>query len=147
MQWTDQIRRVKILLVVAAVLIAVASLLVSHYLVRDLSIEERNKMGVWAEAMRSLNNADETTDLTLVWTVLNSNNTIPVVVLDSEGRVQDYRNMEVGATSGASLDSLVLYEALSMKQAGRTIRINFGISASHHNSNSAYRWGQSPDAG
>lgn len=32
MQWTDQIRRVKIFLVLAAVIIAVASLVVSHIL-------------------------------------------------------------------------------------------------------------------
>ena len=38
MHWTDQIRRVKILLVIAAVIIAVASLVVSHFLVRDLAI-------------------------------------------------------------------------------------------------------------
>ena len=44
MQWTDQIRRVKILLVLAAVIIAVASLLVSHFLIRDLSAEEHKKM-------------------------------------------------------------------------------------------------------
>jgi len=93
---------------------------------RDLQREERAKMVTWAEALQTLNNADETTDLTLVLTVLNSNNTIPVVVLDKEGRVQEYRNMEVSATSPASLDSLVLREALSMKQSGRAIRINFG---------------------
>ena len=58
MQWTDRIRQVKIILVTAAVLIAVASLFISQYLVRDLFIEERHKMEVWAEAMRSLNNAD-----------------------------------------------------------------------------------------
>ena len=46
MQWTDRIRQVKILLVVAAVLIAVTSLLVSHYLVKDLSNEERQKMEI-----------------------------------------------------------------------------------------------------
>ena len=39
MQWTERIRQVKILLVIAAILIAVVSLLVSHYLVRDLSNE------------------------------------------------------------------------------------------------------------
>ena len=50
MQWTDQIRRVKILLVFAAVIIAVASLVVSHILIRDLATEEHNKMEVWAEA-------------------------------------------------------------------------------------------------
>ena len=116
----------KIVLVVLAVVLSVASLVVSHFLVRDLKAEEQRKMEIWAEAMRSLNNADETTDLTLVLTVLNSNNTIPVVVLAKEGRVQEYRNMEVSATSPASLDSLVLREALSMKQSGRAIRINFG---------------------
>ena len=46
MQWTDRIRQVKIILVVAAVVIAVASLVISHFLVRDLYGEERNKMEV-----------------------------------------------------------------------------------------------------
>jgi len=128
MQWINRIRQVKIVLVVLAVVLSVASLVVSNFLVRDLKIEEQRKMEIWAEAMRSLNNADETTDLTLVWTVLNSNNTIPVVVLDSEGRVQDYRNMEVGSVTGASLDTLVLHRAWSMRQAGRVIRINLGES-------------------
>ena len=126
MQWINRIRQVKIILIVLAVVLCVASLVVSNFLVRDLKVEEQRKMEIWAEAMRSFNNADETTDLTLVLTVLNSNNTIPVVVLDSGGRVHDYRNMEVGATSGASLDSLVWHEAQSMRQSGRAIRINFG---------------------
>ncbi len=120
MQWTDRIRQVKILLVVAAVIIAVASLLVSHYLVRDLSIEERNKMGVWAEAMRSLNNADETTDLNLVLTVIDENNTIPVVVTDKAGHVQTFRNVEIKAA-----DTLAYLSSLAekMKDDNRFIRI------------------------
>ena len=40
MQWTDRIRQVKVFLVVAAVLIAVVSLVVSHFLVKDLAQEE-----------------------------------------------------------------------------------------------------------
>ena len=55
MQWINRIRQVKILLVVAAVLLSVASLVVSHFLVRDLKREELLKMNLWAEAMRSLN--------------------------------------------------------------------------------------------
>ena len=86
MQWTDRIRQVKILLVAAAVLIAVASLIVSHFLTRDLSKEERARMEVWAQAMKSLSQADENTDLSLVLRVLNDNNTIPVVVTDQIGR-------------------------------------------------------------
>ena len=41
MQWVDRIRQVKIVLVVAAILIAAASLLISHKLVSDLKQEER----------------------------------------------------------------------------------------------------------
>ena len=55
MQWTDRIRQTKILLVVAAVLIAVASLVASNLLTRDLYEEEHKKMEIWAEAMRTLN--------------------------------------------------------------------------------------------
>ena len=102
MQWTDQIRRVKILLVLAAVIIAVASLIVSHILIRDLATEEHNKMEVWAEAMRTLNRADETTDINLVLKVINGNNTIPVIVLDSKGEVQAYRNIDITDCANAA---------------------------------------------
>ncbi len=126
MQWINRIRQVKIALVALAVMLSIGSLVVSHFLVRDLKTEEQRKMEIWAEAMRSLNNADETTDLSLVWTVLNSNNTIPVVVLDSEGNVQDFRNIEIPTASAGNLDTLVLHRAHAMQQAGRVIRINLG---------------------
>jgi len=94
MQWTDRIRQVKIWLVVAAIAITATSLLVSHRLVRDLQTEERTKMEIWAEAMRMFSEADEKADLSLVWKVIEGNNTIPVVVLDNEGNVLDYRNID-----------------------------------------------------
>lgn len=124
MQWVDRIRQVKILLVVMAVVISVASLVVSHFLVKDLSQEERNNMEVWAEAMRSLNNADENTDLTLVLKVINGNNTIPVIVLDRAGRVQTFRNLPLTAKNAA--DSLLEVRRLAeaMKQAGQSIHID-----------------------
>ena len=125
MQWTDQIRSVKIILVVAAVVIAVVSLAVSHFLVRDLAKEEHNKMEVWAEAMRTLNRADENTDINLVLKVINGNNTIPVIVLDAKGDVQAYRNIvmkecENSADSARFLADLG-HELLSEK---RFIRIS-----------------------
>ncbi|MDO5446886.1 MAG: HAMP domain-containing sensor histidine kinase [Prevotellaceae bacterium] len=93
MQWTDRIRQVKIVLVVAAIIIAVASLVVSNYLVRDLSREEQQNMEVWAEAMRAFSTADENTDLNLALKVLEGNNTIPIVVKDRTGNVIDKRNI------------------------------------------------------
>ena len=80
--------------VIAAVIIAAVSLVVSHILVRDLAIEERNRMEVGAEAMRSLSTAEENTDLNLVLKVINENNTIPVIVTDEQGNVQTFRNVK-----------------------------------------------------
>ncbi len=126
MQWTDRIRQVKIVLVVAAVVIAVTSLLVSHALVRDLSDEERMKMEVWAQALHALNNADENTDVTLVLDVIQGNNTIPVIVLDPGGNVMDYRNIGIKAETMA--DSMAYVAALGrqMYQSGKYIRIDIG---------------------
>lgn len=124
MQWTDQIRRVKILLVAAAVIIAVASLVASHLLVRDLSAEELHRMEVWAEAMRALNNADENTDMTLVLRVINGNNTIPVIVTDAHGQVQTFRNLDVrGASNYSDTLRIVAAEAQHLRAEGRAIRI------------------------
>ena len=123
MHWTDQIRSVKILLVVSAIVIAVASLVVSHYLVKDLAMEERAKMGVWAEAMRSLNLADENTDLNLVLKVIDENHTIPVVVTDNQGNVQTFRNIKLeGKTYEDSL-KMATARAKEMLASGRYIRI------------------------
>ncbi len=129
MLWTDRIRQVKIFFVLAAVVIAVTSLVVSHFLVRDLQDEERNRMEVWAEAMRSLNNADENTDLNLVLKVINENNTIPVIVLDSHGEAQLYRNIDV---EGSNLqDSLRYVSELGnhMLAKGKNIKIVLGDNA------------------
>jgi len=89
----DQVRKVKYLLVIAAIIIAVGSLLISNYLISDLQKEETKRMEVWAEAMRSLNTADENTDLNLVLKVINGNNTIPVIVVDDNNNVISSRNI------------------------------------------------------
>ncbi|MBP5408815.1 MAG: HAMP domain-containing histidine kinase [Prevotella sp.] len=131
MQWTDRIRQVKIILVVAAVLIAVASLLVSHFLVNDLSKEERGKMEVWAQALHSLNEADEDADLTLVLSVMEGNNTIPVIVLDKEGHVADYRNIEIEGKNAADTAAYVERMGQRMKADNRYIKIQIGDSTDY----------------
>ena len=123
MQWTDRIRQVKIILVIAAIIIAVASLMVSNFLVKDLSDEERNKMEVWAQALHALNNADESTDLTLVLSVIQGNNTIPVIVLDAYNNVMDYRNVAIEAKNHEDSMKYVKRLGMNMHDIGRFIKI------------------------
>jgi signal transduction histidine kinase len=117
-QWTDRIRQVKILLVVAAVLIAAASLFVSHQLVTDLKTEERTKMDLWAKAMNFVQEANSETDLSLALAFIEGNTTIPVIVTDAQGRVMEYRNI---ADSAGVAD-----RARAMTLAGDTINIDIG---------------------
>ena len=123
------ISQIKIALVVAAVIIAAASLVVSHILVRDLAIEERNRMEVWAEAMRSLSTAEENTDLNLVLKVINENNTIPVIVTDDQGNVQTFRNVEIDASSYEDSMAVAAQMAERMRASGRDIKISLGSDA------------------
>ena len=124
MQWTDRIRQVKIILVVAAIAIAVMSLVASNILTKDLARQERTKMEVWAEAMRALSQADENTDLALVLKVLNENNTIPVVVLDNDENVTDFRNVTINAKNYKDSLQYVSTMAKLLKANKQNIRIS-----------------------
>lgn len=131
MQWTDRIRQVKIYLVLAAVIIAVASLVVSHFLTRDLKKEEQNKMEVWAQALHAFNEADENTDLSLVLSVLEGNNTIPVIVFDGEGNVNDYRNLKIKADTAADTLAYVSRMGKRLRDQGNYIKLNLADGKSY----------------
>ena len=123
MKWTRRTHYIKIMFFVIAIVIAIGSLWVSHTITEALSQEERNKMEVWAEAIHSLNTADENTDLALVLKVVNGNNTIPVVVIDAKDSVQAIRNITFTATKSADVNSQALALAHQLKRKGRAIKL------------------------
>lgn len=129
MVWIDKIRQVKFVFFIVAIVFAMASLIASHILVRDLSAEESNRMELWAEAMRSLNRADEHTDLNLVLKVINENQTIPVIVMDAHGQVQTFRN--IGLKAENYNDSIKRVEQIGRKflESGKKIKITLHDSA------------------
>ena len=135
MQWISQIKRVKIFLIAIAILIVISSLLIAHFLVRDLSKEEYNKMAIWAEAMKALNRADDSTDLNLVLKVLNENNTIPVVVLDNNGNVLTFRNINVKEKSEKEIASYIKDRARQMRDKGNTMRISLSVDSTKTSAN------------
>ena len=74
--------------------IALISLFFTNRLLNQLANEERNKVAVWAEATRLAASADYQSDLTLVMRVLESNTTIPVVIVDEHDKYITSRNIE-----------------------------------------------------
>jgi signal transduction histidine kinase len=90
-------KRGKILLLLVAVLIGVASLLYTNWLTEKMANEERKKVELWAEATRRLassgiQNSSEanvedlnTAYLTLIQLILEQNTTIPVLIVEPGG--------------------------------------------------------------
>ena len=123
MKWTDRLHNIRLLFIMVAVLIAFVSVVVSHLLISDLAKEEATRMEVWAEAMRSLNAADEHTDLALVLKVINENHTIPVIVINRQGHVQTYRNVKLQGKNQADSIKDAISQAQRMRDDGHVIRI------------------------
>lgn len=123
MDWTDKIRRVKIVFVLTAILVAVSSLFVSKTLTDNLKREEHGRMEVWAEAMKSLSKADGNTDLSLVLKVLNENDYIPVILLDRRGNVTDYRTVSLRGVNRADSLRDARQLALNWIAEGHVIRV------------------------
>lgn len=115
----DRTGSLKVIIICVAVIIAIASLVVSQTLTDRMKQEERTKMEIWTSAMQIMSNADSDADMTLVLRVLNGNNTIPVVVVDDNGMIQDYRNLDISRS-----DSLAsLHEQVAeICKAGKNIR-------------------------
>ncbi|MBB4037184.1 hypothetical protein GGR21_003099 [Dysgonomonas hofstadii] len=87
------------LFIAIAIIIAFGSLIVSHYLVKDLSKEERNKMEIWAEATKEVASDMENPNMNLVVQVLNSNTTIPVILYDKKENYYTSANIDLPAVN------------------------------------------------
>ncbi|MDP2160959.1 MAG: HAMP domain-containing sensor histidine kinase [Flavobacterium sp.] len=56
--------------------------------------DERMKMELWAEAQKSLNNADSNTDIELTLVLLNNNTSIPLILTNANDSIIDGRNID-----------------------------------------------------
>lgn len=77
-----------------AILIGVGSLIYTQFLVRSLKAEERKKVEIWAEATRLINSADSTQNLEFLLTIIENNNTVPVILTDSHDNIIATRNID-----------------------------------------------------
>jgi len=87
-------QRWKQILLMAAILIGAGSLFYTNRLVNDIEITERQKVELWAEAIRLMNSADFETDLAFPFSVIESNTNIPVILTDSKGTILNHKNLD-----------------------------------------------------
>lgn len=85
-------RYVFLLITVAAL---VFFLIASNRLVKQLSAQEKERMDIWAQATQRLAQADIDADVDFLLSIISQNNSIPVLVSDSNFNILDFRNFEL----------------------------------------------------
>jgi signal transduction histidine kinase len=70
------------------------SLIYTDYLVRKLKVEERENVRMWAEATSLISIADTTQDVEFLSSVIDNNNTVPVILADESDSIISARNFD-----------------------------------------------------
>ena len=84
----------KLLLLLFAVCIGMGSLIYTDYLVTKLKIEERENVRMWAEATSLISVADTTQDVEFLSSIIDNNNTVPVILTDESDSIISARNFD-----------------------------------------------------
>jgi signal transduction histidine kinase len=84
----------KLFLLLFAIAIGMGSLVYTDYLVTKLKTEERENIELWAEATRLISLPDTIQNLDFLSTIINNNNTVPVILTDESDNIISVRNFD-----------------------------------------------------
>ncbi len=115
----ERIKKIKSILIIIAIIIAVASLFTSRLLTNDLKEEEKKRVELLAEVYKSF---DPSYQGMIQLKVMEGNTTIPVILIDKNGKYVSHRNFEPFKNDE---DSVAYLEQMAqkMKDRGNSIKI------------------------
>ena len=101
----------KLMLSLLAILIGVASLVITSSLVNELKDEERKKIEIWAQATKRLVSSSSQGDFSLAIRVVSENSNIPVILIDECDSILETRNINFYSQADSSI--LQRYEQIA----------------------------------
>jgi two-component system, sporulation sensor kinase D len=84
----------KLFLLLFAILIGMGSLFYTENLVKKLKVEERENIEMWAEAQRLISLADTSQNIDFLFSIIENNNTVPVILTDENDSIVSARNFD-----------------------------------------------------
>ncbi|MEN9318159.1 MAG: hypothetical protein RL712_729 [Bacteroidota bacterium] len=109
---------IRIILMLLAIVISITTLYLSQLLVVKIAGEEKKKMEMWAEAESILSDPYSEGDLGFQLRVVQSNTTIPAILVDEKGDIIQFVNMD---TVGTDADYLLWYRWMIKRIIGYTM--------------------------
>lgn len=83
------------LLLGLTVVVLAVFLVAGNGLVKELSAQEKEKMDIWAQATQRLSQTQIDSDVDFLLSIIERNNSIPVLIADTNGNIIDFRNFEL----------------------------------------------------
>lgn len=124
MDFYNKKRRWKILLLLLAMAIGAGAFFYTSWLIKNMAIEERKSVELWAEATQKLASTDinSNQDITFLNNIVVRNTTIPIIITDSLDHILDngFRNIRI---NDANKDKVLANELLKMKEHNEPITI------------------------
>lgn len=120
--------RFKLYLSLAGLLIVFGSLIYTNQMIRLIEEKENDKMRLYASTLKQINQADLDDDLTFYLDILNSEKTIPSIVIDAGGKITQFNNLNEEKSKNSSYLERKLKK---MKNHYKPIQINQASGSPH----------------
>ena len=91
----DTQRTGRLIFLSISIIAIVAVMLISNNLVKELAQQERERMNIWAKATERLAKAEADADFEFLLSIIEQNNSIPVLVADENFNILEYRNFRL----------------------------------------------------
>lgn len=98
----------RLLVIMAAAIAVVVFLVMSNSLIKEMAVQERERMDIWARATQQLAKAGVESDIEFLLAIIAQNNNIPVMISDAEGNISEFRNYSLPDKSDR--DKSLFYE-------------------------------------
>ena len=127
MQFTEKRNLTRWIIIISSFLIASLILWNTYVFFQTFKEEERNKMELWATALKNLRNADVDADIELPTFIIENNKNIPLILTDKKGKILS--NLNLGEIEN---DSVKVKEFLNkIKNQNNPIKVQFARNDYH----------------
>jgi len=127
MQITDKRSLARWVIIAASFFIMVFIIWNTYYLFQIFKSEERNKMRLWANATEAISSPVEDKGLETLSYIINNNTTIPLILTDAKGKIENSRNVDENILVDKEVkDSIRAYKLLEeFKSANTPLTIEY----------------------
>ncbi|MDD3320534.1 MAG: HAMP domain-containing sensor histidine kinase [Paludibacter sp.] len=115
-------QRLKLIFILVAIAIILISTLFTNRLAKSLATEERKKVEILAETTRQLIQSSDESNINYLLNIIETNTTIPVVIIDDRDNIMQSRNFNEPANN---VDKFYKNELKRLKEKNPPIEIHF----------------------